>query len=745
MYALNGKLKEKLYISIGIILLYSIGAFQFLCLDRINTGRFQQFEGEVVTVNGYVDSEPDIKEAKVSYIIKVVDINTSDGVVKSAGKILLSTVKNDRFELYEYGSELKFTGQFNLPKGVRNPGGFDYRRYLAQKGVSGSIFALSDSIVKGSGRRRFFLIEAGSFLRMRIVGVIERSLPKQQAGLLNGILIGYRDGLSNEVKDAFSDAGLTHIMAVSGANVAFLVFPLLFIFKKLRIRPTVTNILVIAFLIIFVFITGFEPSVLRAVIMAIVILTGKILSKEADIYTSISFAAILLLIYSPYMLFNIGFQLSFAATLSLIMLYKNIKKLIKCRFIPDKAADVLAATLAAQIGVLPVMVYFFNKISIISVLTNILVVPLIEVITILGMLMAVLGQLSIIFSQLPGYINCILLSFVLYVSKISASLPFSTLRLITPSILAILAYYTAVWFLLLYMPGRIIVIKFRYIAAVFSVAVIIAAWAFLTPDKLEVIFLDVGEGDSTFIRTCTGKTILLDGGGSTNPDLQSTIGESVIIPFLLDRGITKLDLVIASHGHSDHIQGLIPVLSELKVSNLIIPSAADEKEFKVLLQTADRRGVKVDRCVKGDVIKVDDKTCFDVLNPLMDTGTNISSLNNTSLVLKLYYGEADVLFTGDVQKEVENLLLDSKTDLSADIVKIAHHGSVTSTSKAFIDVIKPKAAVISVGRNNFGHPSSKVVEMLEDCGIKLFRTDEDGAVILTSGGKNIKMIGTVKE
>jgi len=175
------------------------------------------------------------------------------------------------------------------------------------------------------------------------------------------MLIGYREGLSEEVEEAFSNSGLTHLMAVSGANVAFIMLPLVFIFKKLRFRQNIYNIIIIGILLLFTFITGFEPSVLRAVIMAIVILVGQILKRETDIFTSIAFAAILLLLLNPGNLFNIGFQLSFAATISLVLFYTNLKNMLNFGFLPEFITDVLASTLAAQIGVLPITVFYLIK------------------------------------------------------------------------------------------------------------------------------------------------------------------------------------------------------------------------------------------------------------------------------------------------------------------------------------------------------------------------------------------------
>lgn len=737
------RLDRKLFVLSGILIFYSIGAFEFLYLDRINTGRFDEYGGERVSVRGFVASEPDIKDTRVSYVINVTAIRNNEDFLKMKGKLLLNTVLNENSSLLDYGREVEFSGQLSLPKGVRNPGGFDYRRYLSQKGVSAVVFAME--INAGDGQNASILVETGRTLRMKIVSVIGKSLPRQQAGLLNGILIGYREGLTEEVQAAFSDAGLTHIMAVSGANVAFLVLPLVFIFKKLRIRQNISCVLIIAFLLLFIYITGFEPSVLRAVIMGIVILLGRILMREADVYTTVSIAAILLLIYSPFMLFNIGFQLSFAATLSLVMLYKRIKALLSFKFMPPAVADVLAATLAAQLGVLPVTLYYFNKLSVISLLSNLLVVPLMEIITILGMAMAVMGQLGIFLAQLIGYVNCLLLSFVLFVTKISSSLPFATVRLATPSIVLVIVYYLSVWFLLWYAPERQMKIKPRYItAAVLLAAIVLFAPSFI-PGKLDVTFLDVGEGDSAFIRTYSGQTVLLDGGGSTNPKILSSIAESVVIPFLLDKGISRLDAVIASHGHTDHIQGLLPVLEQFRVGNLIIPDVKDDKEFLQLLEAAERKGVKVDRCKGGDIIRLDGKTVFQVLGPLQQFSIDNSSLNNTSLVLKLIYGETELLFTGDAEKEVEEALLSRGVLLQADVLKVAHHGSDTSTGAAFLDSINPKAVIVSVGKNNFGHPSQTVMERLEDKGPILFRTDESGAVVLTSNGKSIRLKRTVRE
>lgn len=741
------------FVPAGMLAFFLLGSLEFLIIDNVQLRSFAEYEGAEVAIRGYIASEPDLKDSKVSYIVETIGMRQGygDEFKPIRGKILLTTLVSAEDAILDYGRELIFEGQLTQPQGVRNPGGFNYRRYLAQKGVGASIFAYPYTIETWDRKSRFSLIRAGMNIRDRIVHVIDNSLPHQQAGLLNGMLIGYREGLSDEVQEAFSNAGLTHIMAVSGANVAFLILPLSFLLKLLGIGKKLSKLVIIAFLILFVFVTGFEPSVLRAVLMAGVILLSEVLYKKPDTYAAIAFSCILLLVISPCMLFNIGFQLSYAATLGIVMLYKNIKKLITCKFVPNKVAEIIGGTLAAQLGVLPITLIHFNKLSLISIIPNILVAPILGLITILGMLMAILGQFSLYLSTLIGYLNNIFLSAVLYVTKWSSGVSFAAITTVTPSLIMGAAYYVVIWFLFWYKPLKGISLKLRHGAAVLSIIAVFFLTGTLKPACMEVTFLDVGQGDCAFIRTYTGKTVLIDGGGSTNPNNISKVGERVVIPFLLDSGICSLDAVIATHPHSDHIQGLGDVLKGLGTKRLIIPSIENDAGFEELLSTAGSKNIPVTRCFEGDRIRLDDRTVMQVLNPPGNWPGDEESFNNASLVLKLSYGHTSILFTGDVEAEVEERIVSSGTEddidvslLDVDVLKVAHHGSAYSSGKAFLDAVDPQAAIISVGRNNFGHPSEKVLNLLKESNVECFRTDECGAVVLKSDGSSIKIRRTVR-
>lgn len=736
---------KRAFVTVVMLLFFLLGALEFLYSYNVQLNRFAVYDDCDVAVKGYIASEAEFKEGKVSYIVDAFSVRKGyrGDFQDIKGKLFLTVPLNEESTIYSYGAEITFEGILSRPQEVRNPGGFNYRRYLAQKGVGASVFSYPYTISIGEGKKVNLLTQAGSFIRKRIIYVIENSLPNQQAGLLNGMLIGYREGLSDEVQEAFSNAGLTHIMAVSGANVAFLIMPLTFLLKKLRLKRKAGNLIIIAFLILFVYITGFEPSVLRAVVMASIMLIAAILYREPDIYAAIALSCIILLIASPFMLFNVGFQLSYVATLSLVMLCKNIKGMLKWRFIPEWIKDTLACTLSAQIGVLPITVVYFNKVSIISVIPNLLAVPMLEVITILGMLMAVLGQFSLVISRLIGYLNSVFLSLVLHITRLSSLVPFATIKTVTPSIIIVATYYSIVLFLLWYRPLKGIKLTMRHAAVIFTAAAFIALTFVIKPGYLEVYFLDVGQGDCAFIRTYSGRTVLVDGGGSTNPTLISKVGKNVVVPFILDQGVTSLDAVVATHAHSDHIQGLYDVLEQIDVKTLILPSLSDESGFSGLIKLAEENGTAISRCCDEDIIKLDERTSFDVLSPERNFEAGEDSTNNTSLVLKLCYKDITVMLTGDIETEIEEKLVDGTEELAADVIKIAHHGSSTSSSESFIEEVAPKAAVISVGRNNFGHPSPVTEARLKENGISSFRTDECGAVVLKSDGKRIKIKRTV--
>ncbi len=722
------------------LLFFTAGGVLFNNSQDVYTCELNELYGKQITFQGYIDSEVEQDGDKLVFILK------ADRKPVSA-KLIVNVYGRSGSGLADkigYRTRLSLSAVINKPKPATNPGGFNYERYLASQGISGTVNLLNGQGMSVVGKEPGgWINKLGFKIKNKVLGIVEHCLDKNQAGLLSGMIIGYKDGLDENAFQAFSRAGLTHIMVASGMNVAFIILPLMFLFNKLRLGNKTSSIITIFVLILFVFVAGFSASVVRAVIMGIIILSGKIIMRETDIYTSISAAALILLFINPYTIYDIGFQLSFMATLSLVMFYPPIKKAVTHRRIPEIVADTLAATLAAQLGVIPVTLYYFNNLSLISVISNLLVVPLVQVITIIGFIMVFAGLLNIHLAVLIGYINNSFLSFVLFVTEISAKVPFASLKLPTPPIWMVLLYYIFILYLFKFrqrLNGIKCFGQVKLAAAGLAVSIIVVGS--LLPKPMEITFIDVGQGDGAFIKTAHGKKVLIDGGGRDAGSKSSfDIGEAVMVPYILDRGTKSIDIVIASHGHSDHTEGLEAVLKEMKVGLVILPDT-DGNGFEKLEDICIKKGIKIEECKKGDLIRLDKETKLEVLNPLEFSKDTLAqqSLNNSSLVLKLIYKNIKVLFTGDSEAPVEERLVESDMDFEADLLKVGHHGSITSSSEAFLDRIKPRFAVISVGeRNHFGHPSQFVVDRLLERSTKLYRTDECGAVTVTSYGRDLKI------
>jgi len=737
------KYRKYMLVLIGIIAFYFLGAVEFSVLDNINSNKYVDYNGKEVEIRGVISEEPQVKDLKTIYTVKTQQVLYDKNAKNIKGKILITVPRNNNEQILEYGRKIRVVGQINLPSGKRIEGGFDYKKHLAKSGVSASMFARSQSIHVEEGFGGSFIVRIGLELRKRIVDSVYLSLPKEQAGLMSGMLIGYTEGMGERTEEVFSNAGLSHLTAVSGMNVAFIAFPLVFLFKKLGLGQKISNILIILVLILFIFITGFSPSVSRAVIMAIVLLIGQLITRETDVYTSIAFAAILLLVSNPFTIFDIGFQLSFGATLSLILFYKNISEKLNFRYLPGIIKNVLAATLAAQIGVIPISALYFNKISLISLLSNLFVVPIVEVITIIGMIMVVVCQLSPFVSEMIGLVNTAFLSFILMVAKLSSQIPYAVVKIATPSLPTIISYYFIVVFFFWYKPLYKVRLSFKHYVILTAIFFTFVGFELFLPNKMQVIFIDVGQGDSILIKTAEGKTVLIDGGGyASKTDFKHNMGDYTVVPFLYDYGVTELDMVIATHDHDDHIQGLKTVINDIKTNNLII---SDETEnLKELLDIAHLRKIPSKILKSGDKIIIDNDSFMDVIYPILGYSLGDENSNNSSLVLKLCYKNIKILFTGDIEKEGEKLILDNKIFVGADVLKVAHHGSSTSTSEEFLLAVAPKAAVISVGKNNFGHPSKSVIARLKKHNVSLFRTDMDGTIVLSSNGKTIEFRKTIR-
>lgn len=447
------------------------------------------------------------------------------------------------------------------------------------------------------------LVKYSLDLKSKMNNVIERTLQVKQAALLEGIVLSDTDNLDDDIKNDFSNSGLSHIMAASGTNVAFIVVPLLLIFKKIRFKKIYQSSVITIILIIFTIVTGSSASVIRAVIMSLVIIYGKLINRQSDVLTSMAFSAFLILLYNPIILYDVGFQLSYAATLAIVLFYSKIKSFFER--LPKFLCETIAVSICAQIGVVPILALYFNKISLISIFSNILAVPLSGLIMTLGILMVLLGQIHIIFAQMFAGLNHILLSILLYIVEKSVSIPFSTITIPTPSIILISAYYLMVIGVTLYWNIIKESINFKLTMKIVSIAIFtIVLVKILIPKTMEVSFIDVGQGDSTFITTPQNRNILIDCGGDISSATNSE--NKIINPFLLDKSIRKIDIIMLSHTDTDHICGLDSIINTFKVDKVGISQyVAKDQKVKDIVDKLKQKKVELVYLKENDRISIE--------------------------------------------------------------------------------------------------------------------------------------------
>lgn len=675
-------------------------------------------------IEGIVVSDKRDKEYKEVYDL---DVKKIDGIkIKKSKKCLLNIKKSKDINI-KFGDYIKINAKIELPSKARNYMGFDYQRYLKSKKIIATIIDVENVEILDVNKAN---IEKNIFnsVRNNIKKIMYKLLPKDARELAVGMMIGDKEELDANITENFKNSNLTHMLAVSGAHISYVILGLNLMLKKTS--NIFRKIFIICFLIFFVGVTDFTPSVQRASIMAILLLISTMLYRSQDTYTSIAFSGLVILIINPYSFFDIGFQLSFGGTIGIVLMYNNLIKRFKTNGkLKGYIVSSVCVSVCANLIIIPIMAFNFNTVSLTFWISNLLAGPFLGVIIILGfcvyLLSFVIFPVAKIISIPLKYLIYTLLVIVKYCSKI----PFSSITIRTPYIFEILIYYIVLYLVFNY--AKIKPYLKKLVVVIMIVILITNSCIYIqNHGKMIIYFIDVGQGDSTLIRTAKNKTILIDGGGSENSSFD--VGEKTLLPYLLDRKITVLDYVVISHFDTDHCGGILYLMEHIKVKNIIISKQGKESsnynKFKNIVLD---KGISVIFVKKGDKIKIDNETYMDILFP----GNNFISdniLNNNSIVTKICYNNFSILFTGDVEGIAENEICreyNTTDKLKANILKVAHHGSKTSSTAEFIKMVKPQIALIGVGeKNKFGHPNDGVIQRLKNMNTKIYRTDKMGEI-----------------
>ena len=717
------------HIKILIFLVILIVAFaQIKYYEGIFENKYKNIkEDDEISIIGTIVSDPQEKEYKTKYILKIDTINSNKKYKNT--KVILYTKKGK--ETLKYGDKIELVGNFKLAQERRNPGGFDYRFYLKTKKIYGIVTTKNTKKLKENN------VNIISMIANKTANVIKNQskklLKNKEACLLIGLLIGDTDEIDEETKEDFRNSNLTHMLAVSGLHVSYVLLGVNYIITKVKIHKKLSKIIVMLLILFFILVTGATPSVLRAGTMTIYLIIGGIFYRRISVFSSLNLSLLVIIIMNPYCLFDVGLQLSYAGTIGIVYLYPIIKEKIY-----NKANSILI-TISANIVIIPIMLYNFNTISLTFFISNLLAGPIIGIIIILGFSIIIISLIFFPIANIFSKILNLLIILFLNTAKACANLPFSKIFIITPTLKFIFLYYCLLAFIIVKERTQIrinIKLKNKVIAILIILVIInpIKYFSNIKQSNLKIYFVDVGQGDSTCIVTPKNKVILIDGGGNSK-DENYDIGKQTLLPYLLDKKINKIDYCIVSHFDSDHCGGLMYILKNLKVKNIIIGKQYEEYEnYKEFIKIAKDKKINIRVVEAGEKITIEKNLYIDVLWPINREKMVIqNAINNNSLVFKLRYINFAMLFTGDIEEITEKEILDNYKEntefLKSTILKVAHHGSKTSSTKEFINIVKPKYAVIGVGKDNkFGHPSNVTIENLKTINTEIYRTDEMGEI-----------------
>jgi len=664
------------------------------------------------------------------------------------GKILVYASGDEAGQL-QYGNRVKLTGKAFLSQGRRNPGGFDYRKYLAQNGIYVCMQADAiGSVEPGHGSPILRLSHSlkRKFRRSFLAG----DLNKQQRSFLHAIILGERREVGREFTEALRRTNTMHILAISGLHVAALVVGVYFLSRWLFVREWIALILALAALWVYAPVTGMRVPIVRASIMCTAFLIAPLLGRRTDSINSLAVAAAVILCINPGDLFTAGFQLSFMVVLSILLLsdkiFHGFVSLLRLR--PDPGFLVMSSfrrriyrvleyplrlfsvSLAAFAAFAPLGLLYFNHISLLGPLCNLATILLVTLIVPLGFLAGVVG---LAIPAVAGFINGLngqLISTLQWIVTRFASMRFASFNVSPPSLIFVFAFYSFVLLVGFARSTRRVLVPAGLIALLASALFLGGELARRHPDSIEITFLDVGQGDCAFVEFPDGRKILVDGGSVT----RSEVGRYVIVPFLRWSGVNKLEAVVISHYDSDHINGLVDVLDDIRVRNIIVragPHPPETSAVRDLMQAIKEVAIARQTVRAGERLSTSPGVTALIFNPPVTPDLSRFSENDLSVVLKLGFRGASALLCGDIEKRAERLIIRSSASPRSHVLKVPHHGSNSSSSEEFVRPISPRIAIISCGRGNiYGHPSPRVLDRYGQLGVRVFRTDRDGGIVV---------------
>lgn len=622
------------------------------------------------------------------------------------------------------GDIIQVKGEIKYFEKARNPGGFDSISYYYPRKIYNSIYA--DEIQIQSSNNSHFL---------RIISLVQKSLsrqihiilPQKQAGIMDLMLLGKNDSIDKTTIQYYQIAGISHILSISGLHMMIIGMGIYKFLRKICHNIRISIILSTLFICAYCALVGSNVAALRSCLMFIILLIADGLGEKYDPWTSVTMVAAILLMDHPYQIKDVGFLLSFFAVLGMMSL-APVMNLMWNPFY-SKLLEAIYTSLGATLATLPIVVWYFYQIPTYVLLVNLLIIPCSSLILGLGLFSVLVAYLSKLLAKLLAGAVYFSLQYIELCCVLVTHLPMNQIPIKRPGIISIIVYYLLMCLWLF--KNKIKLKPICGYVIVISIVIMSLFYQISERQKLKITFLDVGQGDSIVIEY-SGKVFIVDGGGEVGKKSEKNTGTYDLLPFLKAMGITHVDGIFITHSDFDHIYGIIEIMPNITVDFIALPEVYREKQDSLLeqfLESAKESNTPIYYFEQGDKYQYKE-LCITCLSPLKEP-KYYKNNNEISLVLLLSFKDFDALLTGDIEAEGELGLINTKQLKEIELIKVAHHGSNTSSTKEFIETLNPEVGVISVGINNFyGHPSKSVLERFEDLGTKVFCTSEHGAIFI---------------
>lgn len=719
-----------------------------------------------VTVEGWLFREPDRVPHRGRLYLEAIRIWQDGAFQPASGKILLNV--RSLSSAWQYGDVLRLTVRLRTPRNFYTPGSFDYEGYLARQGIYLTAFLWDDTHIERIGRQGHWLRGRIEEARRTIGAFFSAYLDEQTAAVLRALIVGEEGSIPKDTRTAFSRAGVAHVLSISGLHISLVAAAsygawwwLLGRSRYLLLRftmPRLAAFFTIPLVLLYAGLAGGSVATWRSVVMVVVYLLAIIVARQEEVYRSLALAALLISLLWPGAILDISFQLSFMSVLSLLLGMTHFSAWWERRrrdtqsIRPnwrDRALRwtfmYVAVSIYALLGTAPLTAFHFNQVSVLGIVANLLVIPLLgSGAVLLGLLAAALlffhtGVASFVL-LCAGWVT----TAGVWLTQTMGSWSFAAIDVVTPTVIELLLLYGCIACILLtlaFPQGRFAAFsRPLFWGCAVGLFVDSLAWAhhrYLHQD-LRVSFLDVGQGDAAIVEFPGSQVMVIDGGGFASEEFDT--GEAILAPFLWSQKIGRVDILVMSHPQLDHYGGLAFVAEHFAPRELWFNGErASVKRFTRLWATLEQNHVRLQALCQETPSRFFSDVQVQILHPpCQPIGLDT---NNASLVLRLSHGAIDFLFPGDLEASGEQLLLIHPESLASEILKAPHHGSRTSSTPAFIGMVSPQVVIASLGAHNrFGFPAREVVQRYTAAGSRFLRTDLHGTVSVISNGLTYSIV-----